>query len=60
MGLHFFGEREKGDKEVLPWDHIDCEVTKPFLLKDRYAARKEAEIHRLRPGPLHRLWSVRL
>ncbi|HEY5677600.1 MAG TPA: TIGR03960 family B12-binding radical SAM protein, partial [Myxococcales bacterium] len=44
VGLHFFAHREKGEKEVLPFDHIDCEVTKPYLWKARMAALKEAAV----------------
>ena len=44
VGLHFFAHREKGEKEVLPFDHIDCEVTKPYLWKSRVGALKEAAI----------------
>jgi radical SAM family uncharacterized protein/radical SAM-linked protein len=44
VGLAFFSARERGEQEVLPWDHLDCEVTKPFLLKERAASRKEAEV----------------
>lgn len=44
VGLPFFGERERTQDEVLPWDHLDCEVTRPFLWKERMNARKEAEV----------------
>ncbi|MGZ6142061.1 MAG: TIGR03936 family radical SAM-associated protein, partial [Myxococcales bacterium] len=44
VGLHFFAHREKGEKEVLPFDHIDCEVTKPYLWKSRAGALREAAI----------------
>jgi len=44
VGLAFFAHREKGEHEVLPFDHIDCEVTKPYLWKARMAARKEAAV----------------
>src|SRR6266481_10877 len=44
VGMEFFAHREKGEKEVLPFDHIDCEVTKPFLWKARMAARKEGQV----------------
>ncbi|MBU5635418.1 TIGR03960 family B12-binding radical SAM protein [Geomonas sp. Red69] len=33
----FYLRRRELD-EVLPWDHIDCGVTKPFLLKEREAS----------------------
>jgi radical SAM-linked protein len=41
VGLTFFAHREKGEHEVLPFDHIDCEVTKPYLWKERMAAVRE-------------------
>src|SRR3954470_12244951 len=44
VGLHFFAHREKGEKEVLPFDHIDCEVTKPYLWKARMGALREAAV----------------
>ncbi len=42
VGLHFFAHREKGKDETLPFDHIDCEVTKPYLWKERLSSLKEA------------------
>src|SRR5438132_4395264 len=44
VGLGFFAHREKGEREALPFDHIDCEVTKPYLWKARMAARKEGQV----------------
>jgi len=44
VGMEFFAHREKGEREVLPFDHIDCEVTKPYLWKARMAARKEGQV----------------
>src|SRR4051812_28213764 len=44
VGLNFFAHREKGERETLPFDHIDCEVTKPYLWKARMAALKEAQL----------------
>jgi radical SAM-linked protein len=41
VGLHFFAHREKGKDEVLPFEHIDAEVTKPYLWKERMASLKE-------------------
>jgi radical SAM family uncharacterized protein/radical SAM-linked protein len=45
VGLHFFAHREKGQHEVLPFDHIDCEVTKPYLWKERVKALSEGATH---------------
>jgi radical SAM family uncharacterized protein/radical SAM-linked protein len=41
VGLAFFAHREKGEDEVLPFEHIDAEVTKPYLWKERVASLKE-------------------
>lgn len=38
----FFANREMPDDEVLPWDIIDCGVTKEFLIKERHKAREAA------------------
>lgn len=34
--------RRRGLDEVLPWDHLDCGVTRDFLLKERALALDEA------------------
>jgi radical SAM family uncharacterized protein/radical SAM-linked protein len=44
VGLAFFAHREKGEREVLPFDHIDCEVTKPYLWKARLESRAEGAV----------------
>ena len=36
----FYANRRFGDDEVLPWDVIDCGVTKEFLAKEREKAYK--------------------
>lgn len=41
VGLAFFAHREKGEEEILPFEHIDCEVTKPYLWKERMASLRE-------------------
>jgi len=45
VGLTFFAHREKALEEVLPFDHLDCEVTKPYLWKERMKARSEGATH---------------
>src|SRR3954470_9795714 len=45
VGMHFFAHREKGEREVLPFDHIDCEVTKPYLWKERVKSLTEGATH---------------
>ena len=37
----FYANREFGRDEVLPWDVIDCGVTKAFLLRERDRAYAE-------------------
>jgi radical SAM family uncharacterized protein/radical SAM-linked protein len=44
VGLEFFAYRRRPLDEVLPWDRIDCGVTKPYLQKQLAAARNEAEV----------------
>jgi radical SAM family uncharacterized protein/radical SAM-linked protein len=44
VGVDFFSHRERGEREVLPWDHIDVEVTKTYLWKERMKARSLAEV----------------
>jgi radical SAM-linked protein len=44
VGLDFFAFRRKRLDEVLPWDRIDCGVTKPYLQKQLAAARAQAEV----------------
>ncbi len=33
--------RERGEDELLPWQHIDVQITKKFLLRERHRARVE-------------------
>ncbi|HUK66936.1 MAG TPA: TIGR03936 family radical SAM-associated protein, partial [Anaeromyxobacteraceae bacterium] len=40
----FFTYRLRRLDETLPWDRIDCGVTKPYLQKQLAAARQEAEL----------------
>jgi len=40
IDMSFYSSRQRGRDEVLPWDHLDCGVTKEFLWKDREAAFK--------------------
>jgi len=39
----FYTHRERGEDEILPWDHIDAGVKKSFLLED-YRMSKSGEI----------------
>lgn len=38
IDLSFYANRRFGEDEVLPWDIIDCGVTKEFLLRERKKA----------------------
>ncbi len=38
----FYANRTMADDEVLPWDMIDCGVTKAFLLSERHKAARAA------------------
>ena len=40
-GLAFYAHREKDKDEVLPFQHIDAEVTRPYLWKERMASLQE-------------------
>jgi radical SAM family uncharacterized protein/radical SAM-linked protein len=44
VDLAFFAHRRRRLDEVLPWDRIDCGVTKPYLQKQLAAARNLAEV----------------
>jgi radical SAM family uncharacterized protein/radical SAM-linked protein len=44
VGIEFFAHRRRRLDEVLPWDRIDCGVTKPYLQKQLAASRNLAEV----------------
>ncbi len=31
----FYAHRQRGEDEVFPWEHINCGVVKPFLIKEK-------------------------
>ena len=37
---HFYATRERSVDEVFPWDHLDCGVTKQYMLREWEKARK--------------------
>jgi len=39
----FYANRERGRSEMLPWDHLDPSLGKPFLLRELDKSRKEGE-----------------
>ena len=44
VGKDFYTERRRRLDEALPWDRIDCGVTKPYLQKQLAAARQLSEL----------------
>jgi radical SAM family uncharacterized protein/radical SAM-linked protein len=44
VGIEWFAHRRRRLDEVLPWDRIDCGVTKAYLQKQLAAARNLAEV----------------
>jgi radical SAM family uncharacterized protein/radical SAM-linked protein len=44
VDVAFYTSRERARDEVLPWDHLDCGVTKEFLWQDREASFREEYI----------------
>jgi radical SAM family uncharacterized protein/radical SAM-linked protein len=44
VGLDWFAHRRRRLDELLPWDRIDCGVTKAYLQKQLAAARNLAEV----------------
>ncbi|HVP68995.1 MAG TPA: TIGR03960 family B12-binding radical SAM protein [Anaeromyxobacteraceae bacterium] len=44
VGLDWFAHRRRRFDEVLPWDRIDCGVTKVYLMKQLAAARNLSEV----------------
>ncbi len=44
VGLDWFAHRRRSLDEVLPWDRIDCGVTKRFLAKEAARAREPAQL----------------
>jgi radical SAM-linked protein len=39
----FYANRERGRTELLPWDHLDPSLGKPFLLRELDKSRREGE-----------------
>ena len=44
VGLEWFAHRRRPQDEVLPWDRIDCGVTKGFLAKELERARAPLQL----------------
>ncbi len=43
LSIDFYANRERAEDEILPWQHIDCGVTKQFLWRE-YQRAQRAEI----------------
>lgn len=41
LSVDFYSSRERDTEEILPWDFIDCGVTKEFLKREWLKAQKE-------------------
>jgi len=35
----FYNTRERDYEEILPWDHLDCGVSKEYLIKENEEAK---------------------
>ncbi len=42
LSPYFYANRNIGEDEILPWDVIDCGVSKNFLLREKHKAEKES------------------
>lgn len=42
LSPYFYANRTIGEEEILPWDVIDCGVTKSFLLREKHKAAEES------------------
>ncbi|MHB1484645.1 MAG: TIGR03960 family B12-binding radical SAM protein [Saccharofermentanales bacterium] len=50
LSPEFYANRKREDDEILPWDHIDCGVTKEFFLREKQAAYNESGTPQCRLG----------
>jgi radical SAM family uncharacterized protein/radical SAM-linked protein len=51
VGIDWYAHRRRRLDEVLPWDRIDCGVTKPYLQKQLAASKNLAELEDCVPAP---------
>jgi len=51
VGLEWFAHRRRGEDEVLPWERIDCGVTKEYLARQLASARAETQVEDCVAGP---------
>lgn len=50
ISVDFYAHRERSFDELLPWDHIDCGVTKEFLIREYQDALEGKVTHDCRDG----------
>lgn len=50
IDVHFYANRVIGEDEILPWDIIDCGVSKAFLLSERHKAYRSEPTGNCRDG----------
>lgn len=50
ISVDFYAHRERSFDEILPWDHIDCGVTKEFLMREYHDAIEGKVTHDCRDG----------
>lgn len=50
ISADFYAHRERSYEELLPWDHIDCGVTKEFLIRENEEALSGKTTHDCRQG----------
>lgn len=52
IDMNFYSTRKREYDEILPWDHIDCGVSKQFLIRENEKALKAETSHDCRNGCL--------
>ena len=52
IDMNFYSTRKREYDEILPWDHIDCGVSKEFLIRENEKALKAKTSHDCRNGCL--------
>ena len=52
IDMKFYSTRKREYDEILPWDHIDCGVSKEFLIRENEKALKAETSHDCRNGCL--------
>lgn len=50
ISVDFYAHRERSFDEILPWDHIDCGVTKEFLIREYKDSLEGKVTHDCRDG----------